>query len=268
MYCSPSRFENYSKHGSCYTAENVNIIRSEINTKEQKEKIPSKNAHAKIKEYFTEKCGNDIKNEYCWLDQLSFETRRKLDAAFRPKKPLSWNTSPRTWLNTDDINEVMIQYEKLHKDFKFLGVHPIDFAKYDGDHCISRNNLCAFHISAFTQKRFALVLNLDKHDEPGSHWVALYFNVDPTKNNFGIYYYDSTSYPPEDDVKEFMAKVQKQVKTRFPNLKKRFVNKHNTIQRQFKNTECGMFCIVFLTQCVKGLSRSLNIGDNTEIDFG
>jgi hypothetical protein len=144
-----------------------------------------------------------------------------------------------------------MQYEHLHKDFKFLGVHPIDFAvKYDG-YCIGRY-LCDFDIKKLgKKKRFAMVLNLDRHDQSGSHWVALYCNLNPRNKNFGIYYYDSVASPAGDEVTAFMASICEQVQRYHPRLAKKFERMENTIQRQFKNTECGMFCIVFLTQCVK-----------------
>lgn len=247
-HCSPSHYKFVKHTGSCFSKDDINHIADEINKTEQKDIITNTNSVEQIEKYFYSKCK---KNEYCWLDQLSYETRKKLEHAFRPLKPRRWNKNPRTWLNTDDIHYVMVQYEHLHKDFKFLGVHPIDFAERHNGYCISSNNLCDFHIDGYKQTRFAMVLNLDRHNEPGSHWVALYFNVNPNKTNYGIYYYDSTASPPDKEVTQFMEKVRQQVSLK--HHKKQFKTEFNIIQRQFKNTECGMFCLVFLTQCVKNI---------------
>lgn len=257
MYCSPSHYK-YSMKGTCFSPEEIKTIANDINMNvipSKDAQVPIKRAKATIKKLFEEKCGD---SEYCWLDQLSYETRRKLEHAFRPRKPSQWRRNPRTWLNTDDILYVMMQYEHLHKDFKFLGVHPIDFAQRHNGYCLSSNNLCDFDIRNYpSHKRFALVLNLDYHYEPGSHWVALYFNTNPKQSNFGVYYYDSTAPATmeiNDEVFEFMAKVKSQIIRDFSSkIASRFETKMNTVRRQFKNTECGVFCIVFLTQCVKNV---------------
>lgn len=254
MYCSPSHHK-YSNKGTCFSPEDIEIIKKDLSNKEQVE-ISDKRPKGDIKKHFYQKCGD---KEYCWLDQLSYETRKKLEHAFRPKKPREWSSNPRTWLNTDDIHYVMVQYEHLHKDFKFLGVHPMDFAKtLDGGYCVSSNNLCQFDIKNYpNHNRFALVLNLDYHNQPGSHWVALYFNVNPKLRNFGIYFYDSTAPSLDeinDEVFDFMARIKSQIIRDQPTfLAKKFQTEINTVQRQFKNTECGMFCLVFLTQCVKNI---------------
>ena len=251
MYCSPSHHK-YSKKGTCLSKEEISTIAAEVETTTEKH-IPT--TRASLKKHFAKQCGD--KGEYCWLDQLSYETRRKIEQAFRPRKPREWNSNPRTWLNTDDILYVMLQYEQLHKDFKFLGVHPIDFTHKANGYCISANNLCEFDIKNYTQKRFAIVLNLDTHDQPGSHWVALYFNINPKLKNFGVYFYDSTAPSTEeidDEIFKFMALVKSQVIRDYsPSISKHFEYGINTVQRQFKNTECGMFCLVFLTQCVKNI---------------
>lgn len=198
------------------------------------------------------------KEEHCWVDApvLRPDVRREVEDAFRPLKPQQWYKNRRTWLNTYDILYVLQQYEELHKDFAFLGVHPIDFqSRFDSGRCVG-DDLCSFHIKDLLQKkkkRFGMVLNLDRHNQPGSHWVAVYGSLTPSKPNFGIYYYDSVSNPPSTEVLAFMQQVRSQVREHFPgSVANKFEAKYNTVQKQFKNTECGMFSIVFLTQCLKG----------------
>lgn len=254
MYCSPAHHK-FSKKGTCFSTEQIHLIANELREKAQID-VPAnseKRIEKSVREYFKDKCHN----EFCWLNHLSYETRRRLEHAFRPPKPSSWLTNRRKWLNTDDIKYVMVQYQALHKDFKFFGVHPIDFSSYYSgtDVCIGKE-LCDFDLSKLEgKKRFAFVLNLDKHHQPGSHWVAVYCNINPRLNNFGIYYYDSVAYGPGKEVREFMDLVESLVKARRigSRSKKVFEKKHNHIQRQFKNTECGVFCLVFLTQCVKNI---------------
>lgn len=251
MYCSPSHVK-YSTKGTCFSPRDLKMITEDIN--KEKKVIPKTGNKKTVEKYFEKKCGH---KEYCWLDYLSHNTKQKLEHAFRPKKPLEWNKNPRTWLNTDDIYYVMSQYEHLYKDFKFLGVHSIDFASFLNNHCISSNNLCEFDLKNYKKyKRFGLVLNLDRHDQSGSHWVAIYFNINPKLANFGVYFYDSTAPSLDeisDEIIEFMAKVKHQVQRDMPKDVDNFETKMNTVQRQFKNTECGMFSMVFLTQCMKNI---------------
>jgi hypothetical protein len=256
MHCSPSRHKHSVKNQTCLKRDEILAIAAEVNSTVQRPIIPlstSKKVHAKLAEHFIGVCKD--KREYCWLKHISWETRKRLEDAFRPRKPASWAANNRTWLNTNDINAVMMQYEKLYKDFKFYGVFPIDFNQYVNGVCIS-SLMCDFDIArlrAEKKKRFAFVLNLDDHTGPGSHWVAVYCNIDSRKPNFGIYYYDSVADKRDQTVIDFMSRVQSQVMRDHPKTGKRFENRANSIKKQFKNSECGMFCIVFLTQCAKNI---------------
>ena len=59
------------------------------------------------------------------------EKKSIISAYFRPKQPDEWKKKPHTWLNSDDIQSVMKQYEDVYPHFKFLGVVPIDFSAKD-----------------------------------------------------------------------------------------------------------------------------------------
>jgi hypothetical protein len=209
--------------------------------------------HKQIDHALIDKCQS---KEYCWIQQdfIHPTKQRILEKAFRPLKPRTWYDNSRTWLNTYDILNVMQQYEELYKSFKFLGVHPIDFQKsFDNGRCIGEN-MCSFHISHLLNQgktHFGMVLNQDYHHQSGSHWVAVYCNLNPEKKNFGIYYYDSVANSAQQEVVAFFKTIQQQVKEVIPSSFTKFKLQYNKIQKQFKNTECGMFSIIFLTQCAK-----------------
>lgn len=256
-FCSPSRYFNDGK--SCMTLNELQMIAKDLNKHLPKQRRISmrlkKDAlHTAIMRAMYPSCQD---KEYCWIehDFLSPEHKARIEAAFRPKKPSAWLSNPRTWLNTYDILHVLKPYENLYKDFAFLGVHPIDFqSTYANGQCIG-DQLCSFHIRSLLDKkikRFAFVLNLDRHDQSGSHWVAVYCGLDPKKPNFGVYYYDSVAHEPGPEVVSFMKQMYIQVQQVFPSsIGKTFALKFNQVQKQFKNTECGMFSIVFITQCLK-----------------
>lgn len=261
-YCSPKR--SNTKDGKCLTKRELEHIASDINISGVKipinTKAPKKKLYTQLESAFKPFCGTTHNKEYCWIEQpvVSPSTKSLVKDNFRPKKPISWYENRRKWLNTFDIQHVMTQYEQLYKDFTFLGVHPIDFQKtYPGNasRCIGVF-LCSFdinkHIIEAKKKRFALVLNLDRHNQSGSHWVALFGDLDPRRKTYGIYYYDSVAHPPHPDVVKFMNSIIQQEKT----LRKRptqriFEKQYNVIQKQTKNTECGVFSMVFITQMLK-----------------
>lgn len=258
-YCSPQR--HVRSEDTCLTMAELRTIAQDYNesAKDARKRIrltTSKGElYSMIRNRLREYCeGGD---EPCWVDQpfVKAEHKRAIEDSFRPKKPKAWYKNRRTWLNTFDILHVMKQYEKLFRNFAFLGVYPIDFQEYysNGD-CIG-GLLCSFSVKDMLARKkthFAMVLNLDNHRQPGSHWVAVYCNLDPKKNNFGMYYYDSVATPPGQEVIGFSQDVARQVKEHYgPKVASRFDTRFNTTQKQFKNTECGIFSMVFITQMLK-----------------
>jgi hypothetical protein len=177
---------------------------------------------------------------------------------FRPAHPASWLTNPQEWLSSLDIQAVMHQYEAKYKDFRFLAVAPIDFAEKRRQmyllfskqpDCISPE-ICQLDVRKDLLKhgktRAGIVFNLDRHDQSGSHWTALYLCFDPKRLNYGAFYYDSTGRPCPPQVARFMWMVKRQVVAG----KKKFQLRQNAMRRQFKNTECGVFCMAFLALCL------------------
>jgi hypothetical protein len=273
-YCSPERS---SKKGTttCLTLQELQLIAKDYNETMGKNVIPisksKKKLYEDIRKQLSQYCGQNHNSDYCWIDQpfVSHTTKSQLTSAFRPKRPSEWYKNRYTWLNTFDILDVMKQYEMKYKDFSFMGVYPIDFQQTYPDNtnrCIGRV-FCTFDIDrdvfAHKKKRFAFVLNLDRHNQSGSHWVAIYCNLDTRKPNYGIYYYDSVSSPPSQEVQKFMKKVAQQVSERNANktiggrassrtsTQPKFELNFNTVQKQSKNTECGIFSIVFITQMLR-----------------
>ena len=53
-----------------------------------------------------------------------------------------------------------------------------------------------------------MIFNLDPHDKPGSHWVALYSDVDKG----GVYYFDSYGIDTPKEVKVLMDRLSNEGK--------------------------------------------------------
>jgi len=180
------------------------------------------------------------------------EKQELLDAFLRPAMPSAWKKNPTMWLNSDDIKHVMKQYEHAYKDFKFLGVVPIDFSAPDPYNPSSSSEqkcmndvFCKVDLQA--EKRvgrriLGAIFNLDPHYKDGSHWVALAIDLRRTC----VYYFDSYGMAPPKQVAHFMRYLTLQEpKLRLESNGRRF---------QYKNTECGMYSMYFLIRMISGAS--------------
>ena len=228
-----------------------------------------------LQKRFKDTCGD--KGDSCWVEHTLVKSSNELYSAlqknYKPRKPSSWQNNDREWLNTFDILRVMTQYQEKHSHFAFLGVFPVDFAlKHKGSkgnqnsnssqnnesaYCIVQN-MCNFNLQDLinnSKTSFGIILNLDRHDQPGSHWVALYCCWDPTSKKYGICYYDSTGHKPPKAVATFMKTVIAQEKEISHVLhvlpRPTFQTKYNCDKHQFQGTECGVFSLLFVILCLQ-----------------
>jgi hypothetical protein len=240
-YCSPS----YSKYKyTCFNKKALVNIAISYNNKNNNT-ISTNQDKKKLYEDINNKFHQICNDERCWLVKTNqYHLEKKY---FKPSKPCNWQHNPNTWLNSTDIENVMIQYQDAFQKFNFMGVFPIDFNEKDSvGNCIS-NELCNIDIKKFTnskKKSFGAIFNLDRHNEPGSHWVALFMCFDKSNPNYGVFYYDSVANDIPPQVLKFMKYIKHSVKD------KNFKFKKNTIRHQYKNTECGMYSIHFILECL------------------
>lgn len=251
LTCSPINSRKFAiKDGTCFSRQDLLDLSKAYNLKTTTSMTKSQ-LLSKLKRFMNDKCVN----ESCWISQENLNDRQlasRLNQSLRPIQPVEWSKNPETWLTNYDIEAVMNQYEKVYRNLRFLGVFPIDFAKTFrfSTKCIGES-LCDFdihkHVLNLKKTQFAFIVNLDRHDQSGSHWVAVYCNLDKSSINYGIFYYDSVapSKKPPVEISNFMDKVSSQVKN--DNFRKVV----NHITHQKFNNECGMFSMVFLTQCFK-----------------
>jgi hypothetical protein len=240
LLCSPSH-ERYKKgaHKTCFSKTQLINICNNL-------KIPYKSSSTKdelwnlINNQMFTKYSCPKANEHCWVDTLNLYN----SVSHRPKKPESWKENKYTWLTNFDLMNVMLQYEKKYRSFKFIGVFPIDFDQCNNYNTFSKE-LCNIDIMKFKQYQFGIIFNLDKHNEPGSHWVCVYINTNSKSNNFGFFYFDSNALPMPSEINTLSKSIQTQVND------SKFKILQNDKRKQFKNTECGMFCMHFIIQCLK-----------------
>jgi len=157
--------------------------------------------------------------------------------------PQKWKTNPNEWLSNKDILDVIQQYEEAFHYFHFVGPTPIDFdAMVTPSQCVTEE-MCQFNIDN-EQKRgkqfVAIVFNLDKHNESGSHWTSMFIDI-PQQT---IYYFDSAHNNVPAEVKTFVKRVAPE-----------FAFFSNRVQHQRGNTECGMYSLYFIIQMLVSKHR-------------
>ena len=172
---------------------------------------------------------------------------RELLKNFKPIMPKKWKSNPLEWLNTLDIKYVMDQYEITYPEFKFIGPVPMDFdTKLGFGQCVV-DELCKVKLDNLIKNgdtKLGVIFNLDKHTESGSHWVAMYCDV---KKGY-VGYWDSYGVKPDKEVVVLMDKLKTQAK----NLGHTLDIKINKTRHQYKNSECGVYCIYFITSLLEG----------------
>mgnify|MGYP006075008809 CR=1 FL=1 len=263
--CSPKIRENASIN-TCYSKDElIKISKSYNNSHPDKIKLNSNKLELwnQLKKKNFNTCKN---NEFCWLKQNYIKINDELKDNFRPEKPVEWNNEPNKWLNTNDILNVMEQYEMKYKNFKMIGVFPIDFKDKIEGSCVSPL-MCKLNLNELIKNKntkLGFVFNLDKHYQSGSHWTSMFINLNKSSKNFGAYYYDSVGTKPPSEITDFIKILKKQSKKIF---NKELPFKFNKIQHQTGNSECGMFSLYYLDKSLKNTSfndfvNKKNLNDN------
>ena len=262
---------NSATSESCFTIKALRKIATKWNETNPKMKIEfdtitkGKTLWNAINNVMKYKCNNEV----CWMKQEFIKDSylaRELLKNFKPFMPKSWVKNPREWLNTIDIRDVMNQYEIKYPEFEFIGPVPMDFdTKLGFGECVV-DELCKINLSDLMNKgkgKIGVILNLDKHTQSGSHWVAMYCNTNMhNKNMHGengkttsgensngeICYWDSYGLEPNKEVVVLMNRLKEQASK----LDKTLDIKINKNRHQYKNSECGMYCIYFITSLLDG----------------
>ena len=239
---------------SCFTIEALRKIANKWNEEHKDKKIEFTNSTtgktlwSSINNMMKSKC----KNEACWMKQDFIKNStlaRELLKNFKPFMPKTWSENPREWLNTIDIRDVMNQYEIKYPSFEFIGPVPMDFDKKLGfGECVV-DELCKISLDNLKKKgksKIGVIFNLDKHTQSGSHWVAM--NCDMESKD--ICYWDSYGLEPNPEVVVLMNRLKEQASKLDNSIEMNI--KINNNRHQYKNSECGMYCIYFITSLLDG----------------
>lgn len=184
----------------------------------------------------------------------SLAKKLRLRDVLRPVMPKEWSKTPRAWLSDIDIDAAMSQYSRLVPDFEYLGTVPVDFAeKTKRGTCVKMCSSKPFKRVFEAKKLGACVVNLDVHTGKGTHWVALAFDCRQATPR--LLYYDSTGMKPparwRNTVYAIIVSAIPSASTRRTVLEQALYNK---TKHQKKNTECGVFAMMFIDALISGRS--------------
>lgn len=236
MNCAPHR----KGDTTCYTKEQL-VKMAKILNKKEGSKIKFTGSKEELWNAIRMHLFEECNYEWEWMDNKSIRELNDREIkyeTFKPPMPTAWLKNKFTWLNTTDILNVMRQYEKLYREFKFFGPVPVDCPK---DIYCELTNIDLGKISRKGVNMVGVIFNLDKHNESGSHWVGLFANM---KDNF-ITYYDSTGNPPPDYIKYFIGMLKRQMRSGV-------VIDWNKKKHQFGGSECGVYSMNFIIESIKG----------------
>lgn len=262
LYCAPVRDKVAEKDHTCYTRQELLDFIKAFNAslgvgggeRPDAKRITGVSRMSKgdmvraLDEKMTPVCGAN--QQWCWSEKLR-DARVPVEAILRPVKPAEWKKDPYTWLSNFDIEKVMKQYEDdVRFRYKLMGVYPMDFAKVYPE--VRATNIAALRQDG--RDYLGYIINLDNHDESGSHWVSLLLCVNPEVPSYGAYFYDSVGTEPDKAIEEFLKDiVQPQCRSLYGRELPFYWNKR---QNQHRNTECGIFSMNFQIKLLRKLMEN------------
>ena len=238
--CAPKGKNTRSLSYSCYLPKDLLQLKNDWNVSNPQDVITSEDPKLIWQLLRQKKTGCD--RESCWANK----TLKK--RVFAPAMPRSWKKNINEWLSSDEIEDVLNQYEKMYPEFEFIGPSPTDyFVKEYGDTCVWEE-LCKFNLKEMIDKgktKIGVVFNLDPHYKSGSHWVALFINT----LSKAVYYFDSTGARIHKYIQRFRKEVQAQALSQL-GQEYDFDSNFN-VEHQYHNTECGMYVLFFIITMLK-----------------
>jgi hypothetical protein len=182
----------------------------------------------------------------------------------RPKAPKEWALNRYEWLSSDDIDKVEKDYAEVFADYYYVGTVPMDFdLKTETQTCMV-SALCSMKLTELHKKgkhRIGIVINTDPHDGPGQHWVAVFCDIRPELQYPRVTYFDFYASSPEPEIKTLMKRWKAQWDA--TGIHKRGMKlTYNTTRHQYKDSECGMYCLYFHYACLMGLPMDKKMPDD------
>ena len=254
LKCAPrqeKRVDPALRDLTCYSNEDLFKFKEAWNASNAATNPINTNDPRAIWLFFRRNLTKHCYDELCWLNDATFHVKidkeKMAQNIFRPFSPREWKKKPFEWLSSVDINKVMRQYEENYPNFKFIGPSPIDYDHKELYGSCVWEQLCKFNLKEYkTQEvtKIGIVFNLDKHDQPGSHWVALFVDLD---KGF-IFYFDSNGVRAPTQIIKLKDEIRSQANEMGISLK---YHTNNGMEHQKLDGQCGMYVLYFIVQLLK-----------------
>lgn len=242
-WCAPTKDKDGNDTFTCYTKDSLITIAKDL-------KIPYKGvSKSELWNKIDKKMSNKCKDEICWVK----DKKKILNKTFRPEIPKEWLTDLTIWLDTDNINAVMKQYENQYDDFYYLGTVPLDCNINSPLKCeLTKFNPLKMYNKGKT--KYGVVFNQDKSWQEGSHWYCVYIDL-----NKDITFYDSYGSKPPTEIEKFMNKIKSIPKFNNLNID------YNKKRHQYDDYNCGMYSMYYIIKRLEGksLKQVSNMNINT-----
>ena len=231
--------------GICLTKDDILILIKTYNQNHPSTPISTSGSKEtlwnRILQRMNKKCKST--DQVCVIQQVSTNPSELIRDNFKPKGP----KRQYDWLSTSDINNVMYHYEKLYPTFTFMGAIPRDFFNI----LKQIGNAKSVKKMSKKSKKIGLVFNTDKHNQSGSHWLAVF--IDFENDPITIEHFDSVGSPPMRDINKFLTTIKNRIND--DNLLGQ--NKTATIlinkkQHQRGNNDCGVYSLHYIIERLKG----------------
>ena len=241
--CNPSVGESRPEHG-CIPVEVLQQVAGKLT-------LSTEQSGPSLRKAIETALSVPENKEHTFVKALPLSEPEKKDLIrmyLRPPAPKSWESDPDEWLDSNNIADVLNQFEEKYPSFEFMGPFPIDFAAPDPyaskggaagteKKCLI-TEICELRVKKAMESGttdIGIVYNLDPHFKGGSHWVSNYIDIP----GHVCYYFDSYGMEPPPQVKRFMQWLT----TQDPEMKLHYSSR----RLQYSNTECGVYSIYFIT---------------------
>lgn len=187
----------------------------------------------------------------------------------RPKAPAEWKVNPEEWLSSTDIDKLEKQFEKLFAEYKHVGTFPMDFdAKSETGECLV-SALCSMDIKSLAKAgktQLGIIFNTDVSTGPGEHWVAVFCDIRPELAYPRMTYFDSYAQKPEKEIKRLMKRWKERWDASGVHSQPMKLT-YNKTRHQYKDSECGMYCMYFHYCCLTGIPMEERVPDDVINSF-
>ena len=242
LHCHPKKTR---KNKTCYDTSTLILLKNKWN-ESHSDKIKTSDPN-KIWSTLKSKM-NNCDNELCWLKSIQDKNIiSTIMKEFVPTAPSAEWAKYNNWLSSTDFNNVMKQYSETYPNFLYLGPSSIDFDTIIDGRCVWPA-LCKLNIADQIKNgknKIGIVLNLDKHDGKGSHWVSVFIDL---QKKF-IFYFESTGSITPPEIDSFVKRMDEQCKSAGLNMK---LMNNMKIKHQYGSSECGMYCLYFIINLLEG----------------